>query len=403
MSRPSLPLVLRLFAGIAVAATLAGGLTACSPEPAPCPTDPAGRGLALAVGARANSPLPTTTPEITAELDRIIAASEAEDAARPDTDTGPTAAGVTMVRVDGRPAVDCVVHFNTETNNTPARERAIADFTAAVPARMTGTTARAPESDLLEALALAASAAGPGGTVVLIDSGLQTVAPLDFREPGLLNAGVETVVTALDEAGMLPDLSDRNVILSGIGSTAAPQPELNGAQRAHLIELWHRIAEAGGAREVTTLTEPRSTPPRSGLPSVSVVDVPEAGVIDVGCDTESILSDDGPVGFRPDSTEFIDAAAARQELTAFAEWLGSNPTAHGHVTGSIAHYGLDSPGGLSATRAEEVRGLLLELGADPGQVSTEGAGWGPFPSRSAGPDPTSDPLNRRVVIELSCR
>lgn len=400
MTPPSPP---RALAGVVVIATLIGVLTSCTTPDRPCPTDPAAQGLAIAVGAHANSPLPIPPAELGTEIDRIITASETEARANGnDAGAGPTVTGVTLIRVDGRPAVDCVVRYNTDTNNTPARERAMADFTSSVPAQLTATIARTPESNPLEALALAASTAGDGGTAVLIDSGLQTVAPLDFRDPELFAAGVETIVSALDDAGMLPDLSNRTVILSGIGYTAAPQPEFNSAQRAHLIELWRRIAEAGGARKVIVPTTPSSTAPVSGLPAVSVVDVPAAGALELGCDTESILSDDGPVGFHADSTAFTDPAAAREALTLFADWLGSNPTARADVTGSIAHYGSNTARGLSESRAEEVRGLLVTLGAGPDQVSARGIGWGPFPTPTAPPDSTSDPLNRRVVIDLSC-
>lgn len=43
-------------------------------------------------------------------------------------------------------------------------------------------------ADPLTALSRAAAAAGQGGTVVLVDSGLQTVAPLDFSAAELLDA-----------------------------------------------------------------------------------------------------------------------------------------------------------------------------------------------------------------------
>jgi outer membrane protein OmpA-like peptidoglycan-associated protein len=386
------PRPIRPLAGLLLAALLAGGLTGCtSTQARPCVTDPAATGLAVAVGGRGNSPQPAVPAELDAEVDKIIEKTGADPGV-----------GVTVVRVDGEPAVDCVVRFNADTGNSAAHERAVSDFTAAVTAGVSATTARAPESNPLEALALASAAAGPDGVVVLVDSGLQTVAPLDFRQPGLLGAGIDTVIGKLGDAGMLPDLSGRRVILSGIGFTAAPQRELNSAQRAHLVELWRRIAEEGGAQSVVVVPVPSSTPPLDGLPPVATVDVPAAGDLDLGCDTESILGDDGPVRFVGDRTDFVDPGAARAALTEFADWLASNPAARGHVTGSIAHHGTDAPGGLSGSRAERVRAMLVDLGAEPSQVSAEGIGWGPFPYRSAPSDEISDPLNRRVVIELSC-
>jgi outer membrane protein OmpA-like peptidoglycan-associated protein len=200
----------------------------------------------------------------------------------------------------------------------------------------------------------------------------------------------------------VPDLSGRKVVLSGIGFTAAPQPQLNNAQRSHLIELWRRIAVAGGAQSVIVAPGPSSTAPADGLPPVAVVDVPPAGALSLACETESILPNDGPVGFLADSTQFADPGAAREALSGLVGWLSSNPDAHGHLTGSIAHYGPNAPGGLSADRADKVRETLVELGTDPRQLSAKGVGWGPFPSVEAPPDDASDPLNRRVVVELSC-
>ncbi|MGI9004471.1 MAG: OmpA family protein [Pseudonocardia sp.] len=318
------------------------------------------------------------------------------------TEQGGGEQGVTLLRVDGRPSIGCVLTYDNTAGNDSAREIARTAFKTTVQQRISELTAQQPETNPLEALSVAAASAGPDGTVILMDSGLQTVAPLDFREPGLLTTDADRIVAALDHVGMLPDLHGRKVILAGVGYTAAPQTALSNSQRTHLIELWQRIATAAGAESVRPSTTPSTTPPMDGLPSVSTVTIPEPGILDLGCNTESILSDDGPVGFQPGSTDFVNGAAARQVLAEFADWLVQNPDARADVTGSIAHYGDNSPNGLSQNRAERVREILVDLGADPRVVTAEGAGWGPFPTGSAPPNPEVDPLNRRVVIELSC-
>lgn len=66
----------------------------------------------------------------------------------------------------------------------------------------------------------------------------------------------------------------------------------------------------------------------------------------------------------------------------------------------MTQYGENVPYGLSADRAERVREMLVDHGADPGAVTAEGVGWGP--TQFAPPDSSVDPLNRRVVIELNC-
>ena len=89
-------------------------------------------------------------------------------------------------------------------------------------------------------------------------------------------------------------------------------------------------------------------------------------------------------------------------LSRFADWLRANPGSRAALTGSIAHYGTDNRQGLSLARAQRIRSVLITLGAAPGQVTAAGAGWGPYPTKTAPSDPVSDQLNRRVVVQLSC-
>jgi OOP family OmpA-OmpF porin len=371
-----------------------GIVTLSCAKPTPCPTNPVTPGLAVAVGAHANSARPVWPAQLDGEIAAVVRATEAHAAGQ----------GVTLVRVDGGPTIACVMTFNASAKNPVARKRNVEQFAAALQHAVTELTAAALEANPLDALGVAAAAAGPGGTVVLIDSGLQTVAPLDFRKPGLLGADIDSVVRALARARALPDLHGRKVVLAGIGYTAPPQPPLDENRRAHLIELWQKIVTAAGAGPVVPVMSPNTTPAVDRLPKVGIVPVPPPGGLDLGCDTESIFTDDGPVGFRPNGTDFTDATAARAVLARFVRWLAANSAGRSIVTGSIAHYGADGGNsGLSQARADRVRSLMIDLGADPRRVAAAGAGWGPFPSKSASPDPLSDQRNRRVVITLTCQ
>lgn len=366
---------------------------ACGPdEQQACPTENPPHGLAVAVGDRSNSPKPSWPDELEAELSKVVS----------DVEAGRTDLGVTMVRADGVPTIGCVRAYQPPTGNDHAKEYYRNQFKQAVSQEIRGLRATTPETDTLAALGQAGAAAGPGGTVALIDSGLQTVAPLDFRANGLLNADPDRLVAELGRQQLLPDLADRKVILVGIGYTAPPQAPLNESQRGRLIELWQRIATASGAREVVTVTTPNTTDPEAGLPPVGEVPVPPAGDIPLGCDMKGVFPDDGDVGFLPGTTDFRDEGAARRALAKVADWLGGAPGATAAVTGSVAHYGDDDANGLPLARAEQVRRVLVEGGVAGDRVRALGAGWGPFPSKTAPPDPTSDPLNRRVVIVLHC-
>jgi hypothetical protein len=65
-------------------------------------------------------------------------------------------------------------------------------------------------ADPLTALSRAAAAAGQGGTVVLVDSGLQTVAPLDFSAAKLLDADADTDQAPPDDVS---DSRNRRVVI----------------------------------------------------------------------------------------------------------------------------------------------------------------------------------------------
>jgi outer membrane protein OmpA-like peptidoglycan-associated protein len=310
--------------------------------------------------------------------------------------------GIDVIRVDGRPTIACVVSFTSDAANPVARADDLNRFKLQARGILGATRAKEPEANPLQALVLASHAAGPGGPVVLIDSGLQTVAPLDFRVPGLLDADPDAVARALSDSGYLPDLSGHTVVLAGIGYTATPQSSLDERRRANLVRIWEKIVTAGGAT-VETVTTPNTADAPKNLPAVSPVDVPPTDVIRIACNTDSILSNDGAVGFQPDSTTFVDSARARQALAEFAAFLTRNGDARASLVGTIAHYGTDDgDSGLSRLRAERVREVLVDLGVDGSRITAHGAGWGPFPSKDGPPSPADDQRNRRVVISITC-
>ena len=365
-------------------------LTACGTQPCSTTAVP---GIAIAVGTRANSPTPVLPDELRPELDALIDAIQGQEADR----------GVTFVRVDGEPSIGCSVGFDRDLNNDIARERAKTDAFTTVSQMALALPAVKEEADVLAALNLAARAAAAGGVVVLVDSGLQTRAPLNFTEAGLLDADPTAIADELTRLGALPDLSDRTVILAGIGYTAAPQQPLDAGRIDHLVEIWSTIADRAGARAVLVSTRPNTQPAPDGVPAVTPVPVPALDNIRIDCNTTSVFTNDSSVGFLPDSTTFRDPARAADVLAEFSQWLRANPSAQAVVTGNVAHYGVDEgDGGLARSRALRVRDALVEGGAPADRVTARGDGWGPVPAKDAPPGPAHDQLNRRVVIELRC-
>ena len=361
-------------------------LVACSDDPAQsCPTA-ARPGLAVAVGGRANTPAPAAPDRVGELIDQAVA----------------DGTGINVIRVDGQPSIACALSFRSDAANPVAKADDLNRFKQQARGIVGATRAKEPEANPLQALILAGHAAGPGGPLILLDSGLQTVAPLDFRSPGLLDADPDAVAKALTDSGHLPDLSGHVVVLAGIGYTAEPQAPLDERRRANLVRIWEKIVTAAGAT-VETVTTPSTADALEDVPAVTPVEVPPTDVIRIACNTDSILSNDGAVGFLPDSTTFVDSDRAREALSEFAGFLTQNRDAQVRLVGTIAHYGTDAgDSGLSRQRAQRVRDVLVDLGVDGSRIAAHGEGWGPFPAKDAPPNPADDQRNRRVVISISC-
>jgi OmpA-OmpF porin, OOP family len=394
---PPRALVLTVVAGLgAVALAVCVGGSGGS-QPRVCPSSPSVAGVAVAVGGHGNAPQPGLPAS---GLQQWLAPAE-----KPTSQPG--ALGVTFVRVDGSPSVACVIGFDSSARNKTGRKDDETNLALTVQGLIGTVRAKAAESNPLLALSLAGDAAGPGGTVLLVDSGLQTVAPLDFvHQKGLFSASPESVADQLQQRGDLPHLDGQHVALVGIGQTYAPQAALSIGQRDHLVDVWRTIALRAGAVDVKTVDTPDTTPPLTGLPPVTLVPVPPDTLVNAGCNQESVFPDDGPVGFVPEQTEFLRPAEAKAQLAKIGAWLAANPQAKATIGGSIAHYGNDDagdPNGLSTRRADQVAAVLEAFGAQAGQLTANGQGWGPYPSKNAPHDGgTEDQMNRRVVVDTLC-
>lgn len=389
MTRPHLR---RALAGAAAVLALPVAYSCARQAPASsCHATPE-TGLAIALGARANSAAPAPLPgEVQKEIDEVIAAAG---------DNGKAA--VTLIRVDGQPSIACTVTLDLDGIATDeARNNLRAGFRNNIASRVNEVRAVEGEADVLKALQLASETAGPGGTVVLIDSGLQTVNPLNFTTVGLLDAGADYLAGLVVDGNHLHDLDGQTVILVGIGDTAPPQPPLFESQQEHLEAIWEAIVRRAGATDVTVLSGGGAATAVTDVPPVTAVPVPDVGAFAPDCNATIVLYED-QIGFLPNSTELHTPAQTRELLVPIAAWLRDNRRGHAHLVGSIAHYGSPTDTSLSLARAERVKQLLVDLGADGARITTEGIGWGHVPAPDAPPDPAIDPLNRRVVVGLSC-
>lgn len=371
---------------LAVTASLGvvAGLSGCSGAEASEPTG----AFAFVVGARNNMPAPRLDGQ----------ALEALEAAVTDQSQA------SVVVADGKPSVVASKSLVAEGGTDTARKLSAQDNREAIANALRNAAADDEESNLLAALGegVRTLPAGNGPrTMVVVDSGLSTVAPLDFTQPGLLDADPAEVVASLLAADELPDLTGVRVVVQGLGDTAPPQQPLSISQRKSLLALWRAVLEAAGASEVVIEERQLRQPPAGGLPDVTEVPLP-AGI---ECTSSTIVLTGGDVAFEPDSDVFRDGAAAEALLAPIAEQLaGSGATAT--LTGTTADVGeLDGQKALSLRRAEAVRDLLVRLGVAAPNLTVVGLG-SDFPgyvedhAADGSLIPGAAAANRKVLIEV---
>ncbi|MFE1592863.1 OmpA family protein [Nocardia sp. NPDC058705] len=283
---------------------------------------------------------------------------------------------VVFVDADGSPTVRA--KFVPETlpaNERARRERVDADIVE-VSARLGTLRADAHEVDVIGALLVAARAARTGSgtpTVLVIDSGLQTVPPLDFSQPGVLGADPGEVAEFLRQAAALPDLSGVAVLLAGIGSTASPQQPLTDAQSIHLRAIYRAVLETAGASCISFLnTVPDRAPTGSPFP-VTLVSAPATPAFAA---TPTVL-DSNTLRFLPESEQFVNPDAARAVLAPVVAALRADPGMRLQITGTTAT-GIPGHGRdrieLSTARAESVRQVLLDEGIAADRLIARGVG-----------------------------
>ncbi|MGH3942710.1 MAG: OmpA family protein [Pseudonocardiaceae bacterium] len=336
-----------------------------APSAGPCGV-PTGS-IAIAVSGRANSPAPSLPNQVL----RIVGAAVL---ASPPDGSGPV---FTVHRIHGRPDTVWKNSFSStaDPDNKPAVSEDRQIFFDSLFQAVHSVRSEDGEVDVLAALSSSGRAAGPTGTVMLIDSALQTVDPLDFTQPGLLDAATGDVVDFLRANNRLPQLMGRRVILAGIGDTAEPQPVLDDGRRFRVAEIWKEIAEAGGAACVEVIEETRDGAAPTGVPEVDIVPVPAPPSFDPRSQGDLVL-DENTVGFVGDLDVLREPETARKVLTPVAEYLKGDPSRRILLTGTTACARTAAfRHELSEKRALAVRRVLVdELGTGSDQIDVRGVG-----------------------------
>jgi OmpA-OmpF porin, OOP family len=371
------------------------------PDPAPHCADP--HGLELIIGAHRNAPEPSLDPALVCQITTAIRAGEP----------------VQIVAVSGQPRL-ITPHLEPVTGGTLAQQNSprVQQDVQRIQAAITAARPDSPGIDDLEALSIAADAAraagNPHAELVLIDSGLDDRGALDFTVPGMLAAAPAEVAQQLRASGNLPGLRGFMVLLVGIGYTAPPQAPLSAKWRTSVSQIWVTVVESAGAR-AQVIPQPGQGPSVDTGQPVQAIPVPPTQPVTVPPTPPGkppkritfIFTQESPVRFEPNSTAFIDPAAAIGALTPIARWLTADPSRHAWLEGTTADVGpMAGQIELAKLRATRVRDELITLGASPAQISTTGVGsnFHQFrPDRNASGILLAGPaaLNRSVRITLS--
>lgn len=354
-----------------------------APPPADCRTDVLRQNVILVVGTHANMPRPVlteaggtpTSPDLTCALGHVL--REGGD--------------LTVIGVDGAPArvekTYSPIWDEVSRSNHPALERLMRDRWTELDEFLT-LSARTEGADLHLALekALGTAARDPEGSVVIVlDNGLSDRGAVDLTRPSWSTAEPQDIVDAVAQSGQaLQQSPGTSVILSGIASTAAPQPELSIVQQRVVRQVWETLVRDTGA-------EMRVDPAPWSLGEANQTDL-ETGIVEPVEPVVDSPTSEGPTGpieldpsslrFKPDEADPQLTDGARGYLEDFVRFQRDNGEKRLYVIGrtdSTPTTRWSSNEELSQARADAVREVLIGLGADGERIVSVGQGYAACP------------------------
>lgn len=317
---------------------------------------------------------------------------------------------VTIVVADGEPYVAADYNVKKPKANVDKSKRKMLaeEKTATIVKKIFSCTAKIPELDTLSALALAADKLNASDCsvkkIILADSGLSTTGLLNFASSQqLIEENPESIVEQLVDRKSLPNLSGVNVEVIGLGQTSGDQTSLTPSLKAQLTEIWQAILSSSGAT-VTINTTPlkAATESEQSLPAVSTITVIKDSLtftvpsyieetsVEETMPTEEtpvtpaettvtpvidevVRFDETSIKFKSNTAELADKDKAAAALKPIGKILKDKPDLTVYLAGMTASTGGDGKH-LSLERAEAVKSLLLDMGANEEQISCVGLG-----------------------------
>lgn len=271
--------------------------------------------------------------------------------------------------------------------------------------------AKSPETNPLMALQQAArivNAYGNDGLrkqILIADSGLSTVSPLDMSETGL-NIDVETTVSALEAQRAIPDLTGVEVTCCYFGDTTPNQATLTGKDREVLKTVWTRILEKANAHYVFSQVVPSSEQRRSGdLPPVKKVPSGETTNAIRLAQKEVIELSEADLGFLPDSTELKNEQKAKLALSVIASEIreGNLSIVIAGSTATVASATEEECRMFSKQRADKVAQLLESQGVSHSQIQTFGLGYSTHSRRVNDRNGSKDAMDKNRVVYIATK
>lgn len=258
-------------------------------------------------------------------------------------------------------------------------------------AAIADAAARGTATDPLPALDAAARTGA--GRILLITAGLGLTGPLDPAAAAWDRAPADLVEEAAD---LIPDLTGRTVVISGLGRTAGEQEPLGVAEQRWLRELWIALCVRSGASCHLDDGVRTAGPSRSVLDG-PVIEIPEPVPPYRAPGGERVVEVPAPLLFGPDSCAVPDPGAATATLRSVVELLG--PGAVVHISGRTAPVGNGDGVELARCRAERAAELLRSMGVAPTAIG-DVRGDGHLLDTPGSDDPQRLAALRRVVFTV---